>query len=76
MCAEMSLSRRTNDAVCIFLYEDQGRIQMGFLGVCNPPEYPENSTFLKNFPEGVPPDPPITGLSTCNPPFVLVWIRP
>ena len=24
----------------------------------------------------MPPDPPIRGWSTCNPPFVLVWIRP
>ena len=47
----------------------QGRIQGGFLGVCNPspPEYPESALFLKIY---LGANPPITGWSTCNPPFV------
>ena len=49
-----------------------------FFCICNPfpPEYPKNDSFFKKLLGGVPPDPPITGSSTCNPPFVLVWIQP
>ena len=41
-----------------------------------PLNIPKIPCFFQNFPGGMPPDPPITGWSTCNPLFVLVWIRP
>ena len=42
----------------------------------SPLNIPKMTHFFKKLLGGVPPDPPITGSSTCNPPFVLVWIQP
>ena len=67
----------------IYLF-DQGRIQGlwggwggggGWVSI-TPLNIPKIPCFFQNFSGGMPPDPPITGWSTCNPLFVLVWIRP